>query len=220
MAFNTSNAPFDPVDAFFSGFTSFFSRIFLGWVALFLGCALCYFCGPGFGTGVLYAWALGLIGMIFMWALWGGWFILGLAALITLFFCLWRFVNDCDGKLNFFLMFTASVIYFFPLDIGDGYEDSNHWLRTVIVFSIVAACYWLLPLLIATLMPAPVEEVVRVTPLPTENFTPMNPDFQEFDPTPLDPTTHPHELDSPSHLSDTIPSDFENTSGENEHTES
>jgi hypothetical protein len=179
MAFfnTTPDMPADPVSGFFAGFTSIFSRIFIGWAAIFLACTLCYVCAVGLNAELLIVWAMGSLGMIFAWATLGGWFILGLAALVTMFFCLWSFVTDSGGKFVFFLMFTAGVVYFFPLDIA-----SEHWLRAAVTYAIVAACYWLLPRAIAAMLPQPIEEIEVAAPLEEPDAAPLHADDAEVPP--------------------------------------
>lgn len=166
----------DPVSGFLAGFTSTFGRVFIGSIAIFFAFVLCFVCGTGLDPEVFPAWAFNIVFMIFTWATYGGWFIIGLAAFITIFFCLWLFVNESQGKRTFFVMFTAAVIYFFPLDIF-----AQHWISVAVAYVIIAFCYWIIPRAIAAILPEPAEEIGVATSIPESEPAPTEPDVPPVD---------------------------------------
>ena len=146
----------DPVAGFFAGFTSTIARLLIGLAGALFGFALCGFCAIGRDFDALGSSSFGLfflgIFMIFQWATLGGWFVVGLASLISIFVCLWAFIHDSAAKLSYFLIFTSATVYFSPFTFSRrvfGEVDGNPLMWLLIIYAGLSACYWILPAMIA-----------------------------------------------------------------------
>lgn len=171
------NIPLDPVSGFFAGFTSVFARMFIGLAAFVIGYFICGFSTAGLDSQVWGAFPLLTIFTIFTWATYGGWFVLGMAALISIFAGLWMFVHDSDGKRSFFFILSASAVYFsVQLFATRGYsgdyddERESHPLAWALaIYAGITVFYWVVPRLISAFANRNAEEEVEtVTPLAEE----------------------------------------------------
>ena len=131
----------DPVESFFAGFNSIFVRLFFALVALIAGAAVCHQ-----SLAVDFDWALLTLGSIFIWGDLGAWFPIGLLSLLLVLACGFFFIQERSPKANFFVVFSASVVYFSPICFGEG-----QWIRVILIYVICAALYWILPRIIQRL---------------------------------------------------------------------
>lgn len=173
--------PLDPVSGFFAGFTSVFARMFIGLAGIIAGYLICSFSAWGFDSHVMAWFPLGCIFTIFTWGTYGGLFLAGLAALVSIFAGLWAFVNGSDGKRAFFFIVTASVVYFLPVVLPEkrtniyGEEIAGSmrvgplaWAAGIYI--VAAILYWVAPGLIAKMTPGRGEEEVETcAPTPESN---------------------------------------------------
>lgn len=144
----------DPVDAFFSGFSSVFARMFLGGIAIVCGLVVGLFSGSGWGPFAIFGWAEH-----------GAWFVLGLASLVSIFVGLWVFIHGSEGRRSFFFIFSVAALHFssglFPPDR----LAALFW--TTGIYGIATAFYWLVPQAIAAIISRRhPEEVETVAPIP------------------------------------------------------
>jgi len=131
----------DPVAGFFDGLGSGFTRTAFAFVAILAGAAVCYL-SLGFDVewSALYLWAPLLIGLLFWWAVYGGWFFVGLSAFVLMFAFIWSFTQERAPKLSFFAVFSAATVYFAPICF-----EEHRWIRAIVIYSVCALLYWILP---------------------------------------------------------------------------
>ena len=202
------NTPLDPVSGFFAGFTSVFARMFIGIAAFVIGYFICGFSAMGFDSRVWGAFPLLSIFTIFTWATYGGWFVLGMAALISIFTGLWMFVHDSDGKRSFFFILSASAVYFSVLlfatrGYSEDYDDGRHPLTwAAAIYAGITLFYWVVPRLIATFAKRNAQEEIETVAPITEEYAgeespgtePSHVSFETGEDSPLtgtEPLEHP-----------------------------
>jgi hypothetical protein len=172
--------PLDPVSGFFAGFTSVFARMFIGLGAFVAGYLVCSFAEKGWNVYSFAGFPLRCIFSIFDWADLGGGFVIGMAALISIFAGLWAFVHDSEGKRSFFFIFTASTVYFASHILSEDARTNIYnfeppppiWVPLTWAAGIYAAasvCYWVVPRMIAAFANRNAEdEIETVAPIPEE----------------------------------------------------
>ena len=167
---NETNERFDPIEALFSGLGSGLGRAAIGVAAIFAGYGINSWANTAPGRSFA---ALDSLFMIFTWADYGLFFVLGLASLVVGFFVYYRFMVDEGGKLEWFILFTLFALYYSPMnftredwpqlkgkptmmdfllaDIGDPVVKHD-WVRLLTAFTSAAAVYWLLPVVISLIV--------------------------------------------------------------------
>ena len=86
--------------------------------------------------------------MIFVWAVTGWPFIIGLVALLGGLYAFYRFLVDEGGKVAWYIILTAFTVFHIPMtlpgDMGGG--GAHDWIGLIGIFAGVSLVYWFLPL--------------------------------------------------------------------------
>jgi len=130
----------DPVEGFFAGFDSAFSRILIAFGGVLAGSGICYLALATDDTwDEPIEWLLYLITLLPWWGTFGLWFFVGLAALFAILGSGLLFLQDRNSKLAFFGISSGAVVYFLPTCFRDCL-----WIRVVILYLPTATLYWYL----------------------------------------------------------------------------
>ncbi len=125
----------DPVESFFAGIDSVFVRGLFVLGAILAGEAVCHQ-----SLWIDLDWIFLVIDAVFIWADFGAAFIVCLVSLIFLLICGFFFVQDRSSKANFFVVFSASAIYFSPISFKE-----YQWMWMILIYIVCAVFFWLVP---------------------------------------------------------------------------
>jgi hypothetical protein len=129
----------DSVEGFFSGIRSSVGRLLLALLAILAGFGVCLV-SSGWYTEAGTIWGILTVGVLFWWATYGGWFLIGLLSFIGMFAFALSFVYDWHPKLSFFGVFASAVVYYSPLTFSE-----YRWLYVLGLCIGIGFCYWVLP---------------------------------------------------------------------------
>jgi hypothetical protein len=131
---------YDQVDAFFAGLFAGPMRVLLGLVTMCLPLAVCLIITDEFESisGVFF-WALFALlpGIVFYWADYGMWAILGVLLFVAQWGALYAFIVSEDCKIWWFILFSASTACSFPFAL------EGPWWIIICGYIILSAVYWL-----------------------------------------------------------------------------
>ena len=107
-----------PIDGLLAGITSGPARILVGAAAAALGFFICVL-PSGWHSEAIPALAMLAFTSIFRWAHFGGWFFVGLSALVGMFAFLHAFVMERIPAISLFATFTFAALYLAPVTFSD-----------------------------------------------------------------------------------------------------
>jgi len=135
--------PADPLEAFLSGIGSVVGRTLLSFAAVAAGFGVCLI-ATGQPTDTAEFWGILLIGILFWWGAFGGWFFVGFLSLISMFVLICAFAYDWHPQGSLYGVFSAAVICYSPLTFPE-----QHWINALGIWTGVSLCYWAVPLAVS-----------------------------------------------------------------------